>query len=98
MRLVSEMLRPTIVRFLDDMLRDERVVRMDEVTLTAGSGLIGRPVHHIFDDHGMNVLAVQHAGDTAWHYNPDPALALAAGTILIVLGSVDQVAKLRTLA
>ena len=98
MRLVSEMLRPTIVRFLDDMLRDERVVRMDEVTLTAGSPLIGHPVHEIFDHHGMNVLAVQRAGETAWHYNPDPTLALAAGTILIVLGSVDQVAKLRAVA
>ncbi|MEJ7597212.1 MAG: TrkA family potassium uptake protein [Kofleriaceae bacterium] len=98
MRLVSELLRPSIVRFMDDMLRDDRVYRMDEVTLTTGSQLVGRPLHDIFDHHGMNVLAVQHAGEVAWHYNPDPALALTAGTILIVLGSVDQVAKLRAVA
>ena len=94
MRLLSEMLRPTIVRFLDDMLRDARVVRIDEVTLGPSSPLAGTRIADIRERFGMNVLAFQRSGETSWHYNPDPAHELTAGTILIVLGSVDQVAKL----
>ncbi|HEY5933866.1 MAG TPA: TrkA family potassium uptake protein [Kofleriaceae bacterium] len=94
MRLLSEMLRPTIVRFLDDMLRDARVMRMDEVTLGPSSPLAGTRIDEIRERFGMNVLAYQRTGETGWHYNPDPAHELTEGTILIVLGSVDQVAKL----
>jgi voltage-gated potassium channel len=98
MRLLSEMLRPTIVRFLDDMLRDARVVRMDEVTLGPSSSLVGTRIDQIRERFGMNVLAFQRSGEAKWHYNPDPAHELVGGTILIVLGSVDQVAKLRAVA
>ena len=98
MRLLSEMLRPTIVRFLDDMLRDARVVRMDEVTLAAGSALVGIRIAEVRERFGMNVLAYQGQGEIAWRYNPDPDHPLDAGMILIVLGSVDQVARLRVVA
>ena len=42
MRMVSEMLRPSVVRFMDDMLRDKRAAyRIEEVTIGAGSPLEG---------------------------------------------------------
>src|SRR6185436_1502439 len=42
MRLVSELLRPAVVRFLDDMLRDKRAAyRIEEVQLGDGAAGLG---------------------------------------------------------
>jgi voltage-gated potassium channel len=98
MRMVSEMLRPAVVRFLDEMLRDTRAsYRIDEVTISAGSSLDGTVLREasIRDKYGMTVLAVSPGPDKPWIYNPDASQSLKAGMTLVVLGSTDQVAKLR---
>ena len=98
MRMVSEMLRPAVVKFLDEMLRDKRAVyRIDEIRIDAGTALDGQLLREagIRDKFGMTVLAVRGAGADAWQYNPDASTKLAAGMILVVLGSAEQVAKLR---
>ncbi len=42
LRLVSEMVRPSVVRFLDEMMRDQRAAyRIDEVTLGGGMTQVG---------------------------------------------------------
>lgn len=96
LRMVSEMLRPMVVRFLDDMLRDKRSIwRIEEATLEAGSELVGHTLAEaaIRTRFGMTVLALSRTGP--WIYNPDPSEKLTAGTVLVVLGSVEQVAALR---
>lgn len=101
-RMVSEMLRPTVVRFLDEMLRDKRATyRIDEVTITAGSPLVGQTLRaaSIRERFGMSVLAVKPAGAAApWQYNPSAEDALAAGMTVVVLGSTQQVSALRAAA
>lgn len=96
LRMVSEMLRPMVVRFLDDMLRDKRsIYRIEEATIEAGSALIGHTLAEaaIRTRFGMTVLALTHDGP--WIYNPDATEKIRAGTVLVVLGSVEQVAELR---
>ena len=45
MRMVSEMIRPAATTFLDQMLRErERVLRVDEITIPAGSPLAGKSI------------------------------------------------------
>jgi voltage-gated potassium channel len=99
MRLVSEMVRPSVVRFLDEMLRDSRaVMRIEEVTLNStslGGSLRDARIH---DQFGMLVLAIRGKDDGAWTYNPTAEHKIATGTTLVVLGSADQVSKLRTAA
>jgi voltage-gated potassium channel len=98
MRMVSEMLRPAVVKFLDEMLRDKRATyRIDEITIAADSPLDGTSLREaaIRDKYGMTVLAVRPADDQPWIYNPEAAQPLKAGMILVVLGSTDQVATLR---
>jgi voltage-gated potassium channel len=98
MRLVSELLRPAVVRFLDDMLRDRRAafrieeVRLGDRTLELGATLRDARVRERF---GMTVLAVRASEDGAWTYNPDANERLGPGTTLVVLGSAEQVAELR---
>ena len=98
MRMVSEMMRPAVVRFLDEMLRDKRsTYRIDEATIGPGSELDGVTLASasIRNRFGMSVLAISRDVGQPWIYNPDPKEQLAAGMTLVVLGSVDQIAKLR---
>jgi voltage-gated potassium channel len=97
MRLVSEMLRPAVVRFLDDMLRDKRSpFRIEEVKLgdavDLGATLRDARVRERF---GMTVLAVRGRDNQSWTYNPDASEKLEPGMTLVVLGSPEQVKKLR---
>jgi voltage-gated potassium channel len=98
MRMVSEMLRPAVVKFLDEMLRDKRAtMRIDEIQITPASPLDGTALRDasIRDKFGMTVLAVRVTADAPWIYNPDANQRLEAGMTLVVLGSNEQVAKLR---
>ena len=99
MRLVSEMLRPAVVRFLDDMLRDKRAAfRIEEIELgdqaALGATLGEARVRERF---GMTVLAVR-ARDGAWTYNPAASVAIGPRVTLVVLGSPDQVKALRAVS
>ena len=96
MRLVSEMLRPAVVRFLDDMLRDKRTVyRIEEVELGDKAAALGGTLRdaRIRERFGMTVLAVR--ANDQWTYNPDAGEKLGPGMTLVVLGSPDQVKSLR---
>jgi len=98
MRLVSELLRPAVVRFLDDMLRDNRTkYRIEEVTLGGDIGRLGSTLRdaRVRERFGMTVLAVRPKETQAWTYNPDAAEKLEPGMTLVVLGSPEQAAKLR---
>lgn len=98
LRLVSELMRPSVVRFLDEMLRDRRAAyRIDEVVLGSGAASLGTTLRdaRVRERFGMTVLAVQKAGDTVWTYNPDASETIGPGVTLVVLGSAEQVAELR---
>ena len=97
MRLVSEMMRPAVVRFLDEMLRDTRAAyRIEEIQLGPRTDDIGATLRdaRVRERYGMTVLAIR-GKDSSWIYNPDPGEKLAPGMTLVVLGSMEQVAELR---
>ena len=98
LRMVSEMMRPSVVRFLDEMLRDKRSYRIEEVTIGKDSSLDGVALRDtgIRSKLGMSVLAM--TSGTGWTYNPDATAKLEAGMTIVVLGSAEQVAKLRDIA
>jgi voltage-gated potassium channel len=98
MRLVSELLRPAVVRFLDDMLRDKRAAfRIEEIRLGDRAGELGTTLRdaRVRERFGMTVLAVRASDNQSWVYNPDADEKLGPGMTLVVLGSADQVAELR---
>jgi voltage-gated potassium channel len=100
MRLVSEMMRPAVVRFLDEMLRDTRAAfRIEEVLLGPGASEIGSTLRdaRVRERFGMTVLAIRQSDNTSWTYNPDSNEKIAPGMTLVVLGSPAQVAELRKL-
>jgi len=98
MRLVSEMLRPAVVRFLDDMLRDRGTAyRIEEVRLGASAAALGSTLRdaRVRERFGMTVLAVRNSDNTSWTYNPDASEKIGPGMTLVVLGSPEQVSALR---
>lgn len=98
MRLVSELMRPAVVRFLDDMLRDRRAAyRIEEVQLGDGAAALGATLRdaRVRERFGMTVLAVRGRDQQSWVYNPDANERLGPGMTLVVLGSAEQVAELR---
>ena len=99
-RIATEMMRPYFIRFLDDMVKDSRApYRISSVTVERGSPLVGISLREaaIREKYGMSVLAIGD-GVQPWRVNPDANVRLEAGTVMIVLGSLDQVAPLQAVA
>lgn len=98
LRLVSEMVRPQVVSFLDLMLRDrDRTLRVEEVTVPPAPGGAPRRVSELgLDRHKLLLLAVKEAteGEPRFHYNPAPEHLLSGGETLIVLGDPERVRQL----
>lgn len=96
LRMASELIRPTVVTFLDTMLRDHDLnLRIDEIRLPAGSPAVGLPLNGLGLDkvpHAL-LLAVRSA-DGTWEYNPIRSREVSAGMTLIFLGSPDDARKL----
>ncbi len=98
LRLVSELLRPSVVSFLDLMLRGtNQTLRVEEVIVSKGSALEGKSLSDLEFRRrfGLQVLAIRGSESGPFHYNPDPSRPLSEGSILIVQGDVDRVEELR---
>ena len=97
LRLVSEMVRPTVVNFLDQMLREtDAAVRVEEVRIGAGSTLAGRRLDETdWKQRGLLVMALQAPAAEKYEYVPAPESVLAPGCTVIVLGDAERVGKLR---
>ena len=101
MRMVSEMIRPNVVRFLDVMLRDANAtMRIDEVTVGVESRYAGHKLKDadIRRDLHVTVLAALEPGSEDYIYNPDGEFMLTAGMTMVVLGDQLAVDKLRKAA
>ena len=98
LRLVSELLRPSVVRFLDDVMRDKaNAPRIEEITLEESTPALGTTLREarIRERFGMTVLAVRSNSSTSWSYNPDASHAIEAGMTIVVFGSETQIRSFR---
>lgn len=101
LRLVSEMIRPTVVTFLDRMLRDSSNMRVSEVSLSERSRYVGKQISEsgIYEDTGLNIVAVHDPSlPNEFIYNPPQNYVLKADTMLVVIGSTDRIDKLEKFA
>jgi len=100
MRLVSEMVRPTVVSFLDLMLRDlDKNMRIEDVRVEAGSPLVGQTLQdESIARSEVLVMAIQEPGASRFQYVPAAGTRLMRGHTMVVLGDVEHVARLRALA
>jgi voltage-gated potassium channel len=97
-RMASELVRPTVVEFIDQMLRDrERVLRLEEVIVPETSSFVGKTLREVPIRSETNLLVVALRVEGKFLYNPEPSTEIQAGSVLVVLGESSNVARLRKL-
>ena len=95
LRMASEMIRPTAVDFLDRMLRSSHGnLRIHELTVSENSTFSEKEIRHcgLKERYGLLVLGAKTKAKDI-EFNPAPTQKLTAGTTLIVMGAVGQIAK-----
>lgn len=97
LRMVSELLRPATVNFLDSMLRERTTTRFTELMVDKGSSLAGKTLA----DSGVRqmgdvlVVAARHPGQESFIYNPKADFLLEPECVVVLLGPVVEIEKLR---
>lgn len=98
MRMISEMVRPTVVTFLDMMLRErEKVLRFEEMRIEHGSDLEGKSLREsrIKEKFGALVVAVKKSGKTGYEFNPKPDIVMDPEDILVFIATPEMLDSLR---
>ena len=98
MRMVSEMVRPAVTSFLDEMLREkDRPMRIEEVRVEEGSPMQNKSLGQldIRKRLALSVISVHYSKTGKYNYSPDPNEPLQPGTVLICLGEIAAIEQLR---
>jgi voltage-gated potassium channel len=98
MRMVSEMVRPSVVDFLDTMLRGkDKTIRVEDIEMSPGSPLLGKTVAEtgIADIVGVTLVALKDRVKGTYTFNPQSSTALAEDHTLVVMGHVDAIHEMR---
>lgn len=101
LRLVSEMIRPSVVSFLDLMLRDPlHAYRVEEFSIYPKSPWANQALKDLplRSEYNLLVAAARRPDMTDFIYNPDGAWLVEAGQTLIVLGKAEDVKRAREIA
>jgi voltage-gated potassium channel len=93
-RIISAMLRPNVMNFLDEMLKSDSTLRMEEVIIP--DNLVEKPLSYLYHgNHDCLVLAVQRNG--AWFFNPPADHILGHRDVLMVMTTPEGRAHLEHL-
>lgn len=96
LRMASEMVRPSVVSFLDKMLRaTDSSLRFNEVLVDPGSKAAGRSLGELYvrENTGLEVIGVYRADKTIV-YNPAHDTKVNGGDALIVICNAEQLKDL----
>ncbi len=89
LRMASEMIRPTVVSFLDVMLRDkEKNLRIEEVAVP--DPLVGKPLSALRLQEFPHVLLLAIKRDNQWIYTPPAESSIKPGDILIFITTPQE--------
>jgi len=95
LRMAAEMVRPSTAQFLDQMMRDGRNFRFEDVPV--GPGAAGRELEGFKGAEGNRplVVAVKNEADASYEINPPGSRRVKAGDVCVVIGNPEEVKKLR---
>jgi len=101
LRMVSEMIRPQVVGFLDKMVREkDKNLRFEEVTIPPNSPLVNTKLAQsdIRKERNLLIVAAKDSPTGDFIYSPGSDFTLQAGMTLILLGETESVQRLRSSA
>ncbi|PIE06317.1 MAG: potassium channel protein, partial [Sorangium cellulosum] len=96
-RLASELIRPDVIQFLDQIMRDrDKNLRFEEIPIPENSSLVGLTLREapIRAHANVLVIAVRDTSGT-FIYNPGPDFVLEVGSVLIVIAQTKDIHILR---
>jgi voltage-gated potassium channel len=97
-RMASELVRPEVVEFLDQMHRADHSLRLEEIPIPGTSPLVGKMLRDAALRPRTKALVIATRDkDGMFHYNPAAETRIGAGMTLIVLGDREDVDVLRSL-
>lgn len=97
LRLVSELVQPTVVTFLDNMVRDgQSTHRFEELMVAPDAPIAGKTLAEA-NLRGNNtlVVAARRKGETRFIYNPTADLVLDPGVVIVLLASIGDLQQVR---
>ena len=97
LRMASEMIRPSVVSFLDNMLRvKDTAVRVEEIHIPSSSTLVGKSLADsgILEIEGVTVVALSD-GKGSNSFNPPRDRTLRTDDVVIVMGIVERILELQ---
>ena len=99
MRMVSEMVRPNVVEFLDAMLGENRhPIRFEEVVIHEENRHIGQSLEELKIRQKTGLLIVAYRiGEGEFVYNPPASTVLSVGMSLVAMGDAEQIRHLRSM-
>jgi voltage-gated potassium channel len=101
MRMVSDMVRPAVVTFLDKMLYGkDRVLRVEEFTVGKESPLAGKTIQEsaIRERTGALLVAVRKGKAGDYEFNPAPERVIQENDVFIFIGSPEMLKTFDSLA
>jgi voltage-gated potassium channel len=85
MRIASAMIRPHVVSFLDEMLKSEKSLRVEEVPVPAA--FIPKPISTLKLRSANYVLLAVRERNGSWQFNPEDHFLIKPGFTLIAMAS-----------
>lgn len=98
LRMVSEMIRPTVVTFLDIMLRSkDKTIRIEDIEINPGSPFAGRTLDEtgLLKIEGVTVVALKDRTNDTYIFNPSGKIHLSENNVLIVMGNIDFINSIK---
>jgi voltage-gated potassium channel len=99
-RMAALAVQPHVAEFLDVVMHDGSLeFRLEQIDVPARSSLVGQTLRsaRVHAHTGALVLALRHPGE-AFRTNPPPEAEVEGGDVLVVIGNVEQIESLRSLA
>jgi voltage-gated potassium channel len=96
-RLASELIRPDVVEFLDQMMNErDKNLRVEEVVVPPTSSCVGRSLRDVPLRRDARILVVAiRDKERRFHYSPGPDHVIEAGSVLVVLGAAAHMQGVR---
>ena len=95
MRMASEMIRPTVVSFLDKMLADkDKNLRVEEVNIHSRHS--GKKILELELDNFPNTLLLAVVSGEEWIYNPNNEHVIGDNSKIVVITNPEERLKLKT--
>jgi voltage-gated potassium channel len=95
--MVSQMIRPTVVTFLDTMLKSrEEGLRVEEVEIAPGSPFAGKTVggSGIREKTRALLVAIRHGSATDYDFNPQDNAMIGERDVLIFISAPESLREI----